>query len=133
MRNLCIVLALLAYAAPVWGDSQGRARHHYRSGVALYQTARYADALAEFQAGKAVLDEPAFDFNIGKCLAKLDRPAEAADALERYMRARPNDPEAADVWRSIAELRSEATRRAPPVAAPPPSVVATSPPSQARS
>jgi tetratricopeptide (TPR) repeat protein len=110
MRNLCIVLALLAHAASAWADGAGWARHHYRSGVALYQKARYAEALQEFQAAKAALDEPAFDFNIGKCLARLGRPADAADALERYMRKKPNDPEAADVWRQIAELRAEAAR-----------------------
>jgi tetratricopeptide (TPR) repeat protein len=89
------------------------ARQRYKTGQALFQRGRVDDALREFEQGRESFALPEFDYNIGLCLAKLGRPAEAADALQRYMEARPNDPDAAGIWRMIAELRAEAVKPSP--------------------
>src|SRR5207302_1891705 len=100
------------------------ARTRFKAGQALFQRGRAAEALAEFEEGKRSFALPEFDYNIGLCLAKLGRPGDAADALQRYIDARPDDPEATGIWRMIAELRAEAARHAvgsapPPSPAPP--------------
>src|SRR5258706_2386304 len=104
------------------GDAE-LARQRYRTGQALFQRGRVEDALHEFEQGKASFALPEFDYNIGLCLAKLGRPADAADALARYIEARPNDPDAAGIWRMIAELRAEAVK--PKLAEPSPAPVSS--------
>lgn len=84
------------------------ARRHFGTGRALYEQGRIAEALEEFRSAQAQLASPAFDFNIGKCLEWLARPAEAAESYERFVRARPDDEETPGLWRRIGELRAMA-------------------------
>jgi tetratricopeptide (TPR) repeat protein len=106
-------IVVLLLACPTFADEPDRdlARTRFKAGQALFQRGRVAEALAEFEDGKKSFALPEFDYNIGLCLAKLDRPDEAGDALQRYIDAKPDDPEAAGIWRMIAELRAEASRR----------------------
>ncbi len=96
-------------------------------GLLLYQRGRYSDALRELEAAKAALARPEFDYNIGLCLAKLDRPEEAADALERFVTARPDDPEAPSIRTRILELRRQVKPPPPEIDHPPLPPVATTP------
>jgi tetratricopeptide (TPR) repeat protein len=130
-----VALAVALWVAPGYADSGGDveiARRRFQTGQALFQRGRYTEALAEFEAAKAMVKSPAFDFNIGMCLANMDRPTEAADALERYITAKPEDPDSASIWRKIAELRQDAARRAAATRPPPPEahapIVTTPPP-----
>jgi tetratricopeptide (TPR) repeat protein len=104
-------MLLMALAARAEEPDKELARQRYKTGQALFQRGRTADALKEFEEGKRSFALPEFDYNIGLCLAKLDHPSEAADSLEHYMQAKPDDPDAAGIWRMIAELRAEAVRR----------------------
>jgi tetratricopeptide (TPR) repeat protein len=108
-----VIAALLCSSLAQAGDRE-IARKRYEMGLLLFQRGSYADALKELQAAKAALDRPEFDYNIGLCLEKLDRPQEAAEALERFVGARPNDPEAAGIRRRIAELRTRQPEPPPP-------------------
>lgn len=108
--RLLLALAVLAGTARAEDDRE-LARSRYATGQALFQRGRWSEALAEFEAAKSLMKSPAFDYNIGMCLSHLDRPGEAADALERYITAKPDDPDAASIWRMVAELRAEAVRR----------------------
>jgi len=147
--RLLLALCVLAGAARAEDDRE-LARSRYATGQALFQRGRWSEALAEFEAAKSLMKSPAFDYNIGMCLSHLDRPGEAADALERYITAKPDDPDAASIWRMVAELRAEAVRRSqhpetppqrppekppekPPESAnllPPPSLTAEPPPAR---
>jgi tetratricopeptide (TPR) repeat protein len=108
--RLLLALAVLAGTARAEDDRE-LARSRYATGQALFQRGRWSEALAEFEAAKSLMKSPAFDYNIGMCLSHLDRPGEAADALERYITAKPEDPDSASIWRMVAELRAEAVRR----------------------
>lgn len=99
------------------GD-QELARQRYLTGTVLFQRGRYADALVELERGKQSDPRPEFDYNIGLCLEKLGRAVEAADAFDRFLAARPLDPEAEVLRADVARLRQLA---APPVAVTPPS------------
>src|SRR4051812_44486364 len=92
------------------GDKE-LAKQRYKTAQALFQRGMVDEALHEFEAGQRSFPMPEFDYNIGLCLSKLDRPAEAADALQRYMDARPEDPDATGIWKMIAELRAAAARK----------------------
>jgi tetratricopeptide (TPR) repeat protein len=118
-----VIAALLCSSlaqAQLHSSDREIARKRYEMGVLLYQRGSYSESLKELQAAKAALDRPEFDYNIGLCLAKLDRPQEAAEALERFVNARPNDPEAPAIRRRIAELRTELPPPPAPQEAPPP-------------
>ena len=118
-----LVIAALVCCSLAHAGDREIARKRYEMGLLLFQRGNYSEALKELQAAKAALDRPEFDYNIGLCLAKLDRHEEAADALERFVRARPDDPEAPAIRRRIAELRTQSSEPAPPPpreAAPPP-------------
>jgi tetratricopeptide (TPR) repeat protein len=117
MRFLIAALLVCSVGFADEGDKE-MARKRYEMGMLLFQRGKYADALRELEAAKAAFDRPEFDYNIGLCLAKLDRPGEAADALERFVKARPNDPEAPSIRTRIAELRQQLQK--PPPAEPAP-------------
>jgi len=101
------------------------ARQRYLTGTMLFQRGRYADALVELERGNQADPRPEFDYNIGLCLEKLGRAAEAADAFERFLAARPRDSEAEALRADIARLRQSA---APPIAATAPAPPSPSPP-----
>jgi tetratricopeptide (TPR) repeat protein len=123
------ILASLLLCSLAYADSDREiAKRHYQTGIQLFGRGQYAKALEELQAAKAALDRPEFDYNIGLCLAKLDRNEEAATALERFVESRPDDPEAPAIRRRIAELR--AIPPAPKEAAPAPREAPPPPPPQ---
>jgi tetratricopeptide (TPR) repeat protein len=123
MRLFLIALALVCAVGHADEGDRDLARKRYEMGMLLYKRGKFADALKELQAAKAAFDRPEFDYNIGLCLAKLDRPAEAAEALDRFVSARPDDPETPAIRARIVELRSQLPKPPPePVVteAPPP-------------
>jgi hypothetical protein len=140
MRSLAFASALIALTVgAAHGDptDQELAKRRYATGQLLFRSERYREALDEFLAARASLPRPEFDYNIGMCLARLNRPTEAADALERYMTAKPDDPDAANIWRTIAELRAQAAKlreatdgahAAPPKVSPPVTAPVAAPP-----
>jgi tetratricopeptide (TPR) repeat protein len=116
MRILLSLLTVLALYAPARADDAGDrelARKRYEMGLMLFQRGKWGDALAELQAAKAALDRPEFDYNIGLCLAKLGRAREAAEALQRFVEARPDDPQTPSIRARISELRAQPEPRAP--------------------
>jgi tetratricopeptide (TPR) repeat protein len=125
---LWLAVVVVVAAAPAWAgsavDAVEAAEVRYRRGEALFAEGRFADALAEFEAARQLVPRPQLDYNIGLCLDRLGRPAEAAAALRRYLGAVPDDADAAKIRTLIAEL----DRRAAPAVvapAPPPPFVAT--------
>src|SRR5258706_4227784 len=114
LRALLLVLASLSLAhAEEQPPTRAASQAHFLRGQQLFGSARYGEALAEFEAGRALLASPSFDYNIGLCLERLDRPGAAAAAYERYLAARPGDPDAEAIWRQIRLLRAEAQARGP--------------------
>src|SRR6476659_6936169 len=101
-----VLLAALLVCSVARADDADReiARKRYEMGLLLFQRGKYSDALRELQAAKATVDRPELDYNIGLCLVKLDRPADAAEALERFVNARPTAPEAPNIRARIAEF-----------------------------
>jgi tetratricopeptide (TPR) repeat protein len=120
---LRFTLLLLLAALPARADDTDLARQRYATGKILYERGQYAEALVEMQASKRLSGRVELDYNIGMCLWRLGRGQEAADALERFARARPNDPEAASTWQLIAELR--APKLTPPSVARQPGFLST--------
>ncbi len=109
---ICVLLAGLAIQAHA-GETDGDlvlAQKRFATGQYLYETGRYQQALDEFLAAKVALHRPELDFNIARCLTKLGRNGEAADSYEIYLRARPLDPDRAEIWHTISELRAASAK-----------------------
>ncbi|HEV8549175.1 MAG TPA: hypothetical protein VGQ57_09105, partial [Polyangiaceae bacterium] len=81
-------------------DARAEARLRFDRGLALYETADFTGALAEFQRAYELSDHPLVLYNLALVQAKLDHAAEAVDAFERL--------EA----RGLAEIGVDRARRA---------------------
>jgi tetratricopeptide (TPR) repeat protein len=126
LGRFVLALALCLGGAARGDDGDALARQRFAEGRRLYAAGRFTDALIAFEAGRAASPRPEFDYNIGFCLEKLQRGAEAADAYERFVRARPDDAEVPLLRHKIARLRPPAPAFAP-VPAPAPAVAAVPP------
>lgn len=100
-------------------DGKAFARQRVSQGQALYEQARYEEALVAFQDAAAAYASPDFQFNIGLCHERLGEPQAAIRAFEAYLRNKPDASDRASVEHRIAQLRAELEAPAEP---PPPAV-----------
>jgi tetratricopeptide (TPR) repeat protein len=103
---LAIALALaLARPALAFDDPDVEiAKRHYASGLAAYDAHDYPRALAEFEAARAAKAAPELTYNVARCLDRLERRPEAAQAYQDFLIAAPYSPSAKDVHERIAKL-----------------------------
>jgi len=95
--GVSVMLPRLAFCA----EDKATAKTHYEIGTRLYEVREYGKALEEYKAAYVAKPDPAFLFNIGQCLRKLDRNPEAVDFFQQYLRKTPPD----DPNRAQAEAR----------------------------
>jgi len=121
MRALVCVLLLAATAGAEKPDPDTEiARRHFEAGRAKYDASDYQGALEEFEAARKVRQFAAFDYNIARCLDRLERPAEAVAAYERYLAAAPaDDPDASEVRERVRVLKERIPATPPPAPATP--------------
>lgn len=108
----------VAHATPAADEA---ARLHFESGRAYFERAEYDDAVREYEKAYALSSRPPLLVNISRAHESAGRPAEAADALERWLAvASPDDPMRAEIesrhkrLRAQAEKLAEADEQAPP-------------------
>lgn len=126
----------VASAQPTKGTdgclSDPTCRAAYDKALAEYDSKKYDDALAGFQAAYARRQMPWLLINIGRTVQRLGRPQEAINYYERYKKAEPNiTPEAeARVNKFIEQAKAllEQTPEQPDLATQPPKVVTPPPP-----
>jgi tetratricopeptide (TPR) repeat protein len=101
----------------VGGVAKGRddpdaeiAKRHFAIGANLYQDQNYAAALAEFETAAGVYSAPELEFNIARCLDRLERSEDAVHHYESFLRAQPNAADAAEVRARISLLRRRLAR-----------------------
>ena len=109
-----IALAVVAAAAaPVAAQgkpsasSRKKARQHYQKAKAFQEAGRYTEAIAEYEEAHARVPDPAFVYNVARCLHLAGEREQAIAKYEEYLAERP-DGEIADEAKSFAaELRAE--------------------------
>jgi tetratricopeptide (TPR) repeat protein len=103
---LACVLALSTTAAAQQPEGdKGSAKALLQSGLKLYAAKDYLGALAVFKDAYARFPSGKILLNIGTTLIKLDRPAEAANAYQRYLDSPDVDASKKDeAIRALAEL-----------------------------
>jgi tetratricopeptide (TPR) repeat protein len=114
LRTWLIAVVLCGAAA---AQSQEEAKRHFEAGRALYDVRKYDEAIEEFETAKRLMAAPAFDYNIARCLERLQKWHDAAEAYERYRKSAP-EGEQAELMAHIEELREHEREltRPPPTA-----------------
>jgi tetratricopeptide (TPR) repeat protein len=102
-----LLAAMLLVGIPARAESpaEREAREHYTLGQKLFDQARYADALAEFQQSYALSKYPALIYKMALCQDQLGRSAEAVESYESYLKADPQTSRRAGVEERIVKLR----------------------------
>lgn len=88
MRLLVLLLGLGLGVANAWADeaTKARANELYREGLAHHKAGDLKAAAGAFEASYAAHPHYKTLYNIGRTHAALERPAKAADALERFLK-----------------------------------------------
>lgn len=95
------------------------ARSLFLAGQGAYNDGRFEEALGHFTRSHELSGRPQLLANIGHAAENAGRPAEAADAFERYLEAMPDADNANYLRSKVERLRiqaSSATPAAPPSA-----------------
>ncbi|HEX8953319.1 MAG TPA: hypothetical protein VF997_10070 [Polyangia bacterium] len=110
MLVACALVA--AVAAPARATDKRTAAAHFQKGRALFESASYAAALDEFNAGYEAYPLAGFLVNIGQCQRKLDRLDDAAASFQKYLDSDGVDGKLrVEVQEALAEISAERDRR----------------------
>jgi tetratricopeptide (TPR) repeat protein len=93
-------------------DDRQRAMDAFHRASDSYNRADYQAALSDFLEAATLYASPDFQYNIGLCYEKLNKPEEAIAAFETYLKTKRDVPDRANVEDRIARLREELERRA---------------------
>lgn len=99
-------------AATMDADDRQRAMDAFHRGSDSYNRADYQGALSDFLEAATLYASPDFQYNIGLCYEKLNKPEEAIAAFQTYLKTKRDVPDRANVEDRIARLREELERRA---------------------
>jgi hypothetical protein len=92
-------------AAPARAQQrESDAKAAFQEGKAAYESQHFDVALERFKRSYVLSGQPALLYNIASTLQQLNRPGAAADALRDFIKARPNDPDRAELETRIATL-----------------------------
>ncbi len=108
--------AAVALAAQAPAAAQGKpspaarktAREHYEKAKAFQEAGRYAEAIAEYEEAHDAVPDPAFVYNIARCLHMSGERDQAIEKYEAYLAERPKGEIAEEAKSFAAELRAEA-------------------------
>ncbi|MBI5227272.1 OmpA family protein [Candidatus Micrarchaeota archaeon] len=106
-----------APAAAAETQRAGDAREHHKRATALYDTGKYDEAVAEFQAAYKINDNPVLLYNIGQSYRLAQKYSDALKAYQEYLRKSPKAPNRDEVETKISDMENliaQTTRRAAP-------------------
>lgn len=106
---LCLLLGGAAFGQPPTAGTpaelEQRSRAHYKLGTVHLDMKEYDDAIREFQIGYEYKNVPLFLYNIGRVAALADHRTMAVEYYQKYLEAKPNAPERAEVLQRIRDLQ----------------------------
>jgi hypothetical protein len=103
------ILGAVDLAHAEQSTDQGRYEAHFRRGVSLFRGREYEAALAEFVEAYRLRGHFAILLNIAYCYQEMNRPVEALDHFERYLRdggSRVQRARRLEIEGEIRELRA---------------------------
>jgi tetratricopeptide (TPR) repeat protein len=110
------------FAICIYGFSHARAespaeveaRQHFSAAQKLYEHARWADALAEYQASYKLSKYPAILYKVALCQDQLGQYAAALDSYKSYLEADPASDRRAGIEERMAKLKELLAPPPPP-------------------
>lgn len=108
-----------ALATEVSGPKQEAARAHFERGVELYTQGDFPNAWLEFNSAYQIVPLPDLLNNVARCEVRMGRPQQALEHFQRFLAARPSDPDSEYIRQEIARLEGELGRTKTAVAAEP--------------
>jgi tetratricopeptide (TPR) repeat protein len=119
MRLLWLIFAsslAFAQAAPTANDQEA-AKAHFMAGSAYYEQANYSDAVKEFTEAYRLSQRPDLLYNIALAYERLEKWDDAIDALQKYLRDKPDAQDRAIIQTRIDNLekRRDAAHPQPPL------------------
>lgn len=110
-RSLLVAL-LFSSLAPSIGraDDQEIAKGHFSTGLSYYGSGEYGPAVKEFLEAWRLIKSADLLFNIALTYEKLDDPGRATIYYQRFLAARPDAVERAEVETKVAKLASRVAR-----------------------
>jgi len=109
-----VILALACVLAPPAAAqgkpsiaSRKRAREHYEKAKAFQEAGRYAEAVVEYEAAHAAVPDPAFLYNVARCLHLSGERQRAIEMYDAYLAERSTGEIAGEAKSFAAELRAE--------------------------
>jgi tetratricopeptide (TPR) repeat protein len=106
------------------GKAEADAAEHVRKASEALRARRYDEAMAEFEAGYAIVPKPGFVLNMGHVQREAGNLARARDLYKRYLELEPGSLQRAELEKSIADIDKELAAHSPTAADQP----ATKPP-----
>jgi tetratricopeptide (TPR) repeat protein len=131
---LCLLLVSTAYGQPPTAGSpaelEQRSKTHYKLGVVHLDMQEYDAAIREFETGYDYKPLPLFLYNIARVAVLAGHRQVALEYYLKYLEAKPNAPERAEVEQRIRDLQHSLAQRPEkqPVETPPPVVATVEPP-----
>ena len=121
--SLLVMLTLVTALPGVATGNVNReiAKKHYELGEKLYEYGDYNKALGEFNKAYELAPIPALMFNMGRCHEKLGDLKQAVRHYQRFLAAKPNAGNRAEIEEKIKSLK-EKMKAAPVVKEPAPVV-----------
>ncbi len=109
--SLSSVSAAHAQAPAESASAESEARAHFKLGEAYYNTGKFADAAHEFDEAYRISRRPALLYNMYLADRDAGRVQAAAEALDAYLRAMPDDPRADSLRVRLQALRQASADR----------------------
>ncbi len=123
LMRLALILGIAALTLPRPALAQEadteEARAAFTAGQAAYSAGRFSQALTDFQRAYELTNEPDLLYNIATVHDRLRHDAEALEAYRRYLAARPDSEDRANVEARIAVLEEAVARASAEAAAEP--------------
>jgi len=118
MRLAVLVVLLLAPAARAAEEPDDEIAHrHFDAGSRAYEARDYTAAVREFEAARTLRPVPELDYDIARCLDRMERPREAIAAYERFLERAPPSDDVESARQRVAVLRARVVLRRPPMGA----------------
>lgn len=121
--------AVLAAQVPAFAQSDDEnARLHFESGAAYFKESDYDGALREFTAAYGLSKRPELLLNIASVYERMGKLEQTIDALEKYLKAKPDAQDKTTIETRIANLKKRLASEPPPAPAPSATATATAAP-----
>jgi tetratricopeptide (TPR) repeat protein len=119
---VCGVLLFVGAPVPTAaeGVKEAMAKRHFENGAEYYAQADYSAALEEFKKADALMPNPEFKFNIGRCYEGMGKLREAIAAYKRYLEQSTDEKGRASVELRIKNLEKRVESSAKPDVPPEP-------------